>query len=100
MTLKRIQLKRSKGWRKPENTKVVSRPTKYGNPFNWQELGSKDKAVEMFKDWLNGEIEVYQDKRQVILDSLPELKGKNLACWCKADESCHADVLLELANRS
>lgn len=100
MTLKRIQLKRSKGWRKPENTKVVSRPTKYGNPFNWQELGSKEKAVEMFKAWLSGEIEAYQDKRRVILDSLPELKGKNLACWCKANEACHADVLLKMANRS
>jgi len=28
-----------------------------------------------------------------------ELKGRDLACWCKPDESCHADVLLEIANR-
>lgn len=28
-----------------------------------------------------------------------ELAGKNLACWCKPGEPCHADVLLELANR-
>jgi hypothetical protein len=27
-----------------------------------------------------------------------ELRGKNLACWCKPDQPCHADVLLELAN--
>lgn len=27
-----------------------------------------------------------------------ELRGKNLACWCKLDQPCHADVLLELAN--
>ena len=26
------------------------------------------------------------------------LRGKNLACWCKPGEPCHADVLLELAN--
>jgi hypothetical protein len=26
------------------------------------------------------------------------LKGKNLACWCKLDEPCHADFLLRLAN--
>jgi hypothetical protein len=30
-------------------------------------------------------------------DLLP-LRGKNLACWCKLGEPCHADVLLELAN--
>lgn len=28
-----------------------------------------------------------------------ELRGKNLACWCKPGEPCHVDVLLELANR-
>jgi hypothetical protein len=28
-----------------------------------------------------------------------ELAGKNLACWCKPGEPCHADVLLDLANR-
>jgi hypothetical protein len=27
-----------------------------------------------------------------------ELRGKNLACWCKSNASCHADVLLYLAN--
>jgi hypothetical protein len=26
------------------------------------------------------------------------LEGKNLACFCKESEPCHADVLLELAN--
>lgn len=30
---KRIQLRRTKGWRKPEGTIVVSRPSRYGNPF-------------------------------------------------------------------
>lgn len=30
---KRIQLRRTKGWRKPPNTVVVARPSKWGNPF-------------------------------------------------------------------
>lgn len=30
---------------------------------------------------------------------LSELKGKDLACWCKEGSVCHADVLLELANK-
>lgn len=25
--------------------------------------------------------------------------SKNLACWCPLDQPCHADVLLEIANR-
>jgi hypothetical protein len=28
-----------------------------------------------------------------------ELRGKNLACFCPLDQPCHADVLLEIANR-
>lgn len=28
-----------------------------------------------------------------------ELGGHDLACWCALDQPCHADVLLELANR-
>lgn len=31
--MKRIQRKRTKGWKMPENTVYVGRPTKYGNPF-------------------------------------------------------------------
>ena len=25
--------------------------------------------------------------------------GSDLACWCPLDQPCHADVLLEIANR-
>jgi len=34
----------------------------------------------------------------LVLDSLPLLKGKTLACWCPTNHHCHADILLELAN--
>ena len=33
MKPQRIQRKREKGWRKPENTVCVTRPGKWGNPF-------------------------------------------------------------------
>jgi len=32
-------------------------------------------------------------------DIVAALRGKNLACWCKPGFPCHADVLLDLANR-
>ena len=31
-------------------------------------------------------------------DIIAALRGKDLACWCRLDQPCHADVLLELAN--
>lgn len=33
------------------------------------------------------------------IDIRGALRGKNLACWCSLDGPCHADVLLEIANR-
>ncbi|MDP6564592.1 MAG: DUF4326 domain-containing protein, partial [Alphaproteobacteria bacterium] len=34
-----------------------------------------------------------------IEDIKRELAGRDLACWCRLDGPCHADVLLDIANR-
>jgi hypothetical protein len=34
MKPKRIQRKRTKGWRMPQNATYVGRPTRWGNPFS------------------------------------------------------------------
>ena len=39
--MKRIQRKRTKGWKMPENTKYVGRPTKWGNPFTYEKSGNR-----------------------------------------------------------
>lgn len=106
----RIQLRRVKGWRMPPNTVVVSRPSKWGNPWTVEECGSAEEAVRMFRARLPGaplfepapHPESYMGR---IIARLPELRGKNLACWCPLVDRegrpvpCHADILLELANR-
>ena len=33
------------------------------------------------------------------VDLFADIRGHDLACWCPLDQPCHADVLLELANR-
>ena len=86
----RIQLKRTKGWRKPPNTVNVARPSKWGNPFTVADYG-RELAVRNFRRRLEGMAAIGA------LD-LSELRGKDLACWCKPGEPCHADVLLSLAN--
>ena len=95
MKPERIQRKRTKGWRMPENTIYVGRPTKWGNPF----VG--DDVVKWYrKDWeLTIQLRMGTDRCAKLVDDLHELRGKNLACWCRLDQECHADVLLELANR-
>lgn len=48
-------------------------------------------AVNMFR--------VHMDERPDLrAAAVEQLRGKDLACWCKPDEACHADVLLEIAN--
>jgi hypothetical protein len=93
----------------PDNTVKVDRSTKWGNPFTADaalEAGYGQPhriAVVAFRAWLSGDFsycgaDQYRDRRAAILAGLPELRGKNLACWCRPDRPCHADVLLELAN--
>lgn len=100
----RIQLSRRKGWRKPENTVVVARPSKWGNPFRILPGVTRADAVEAFtrhvsarrNPWYGWADLVHYPSDDEIRN---ELAGKNLACWCPLDQPCHADVLLELANR-
>lgn len=97
----RITLSRKKGWAMPDNTVSVSRPGIFGNPFRVDWRCTQARAVELFEMWVNGNTERYpdlDDRLNVLLRALPKLRGKNLACWCKQGEPCHADVLLALAN--
>ena len=90
----RIQLSRKKGWKKPDNTVVVARPSKWGSPWKVLIDGDAARCVERYKAFVLGNICSFPNKEII----RTELRGKNLACWCKIGEPCHADVLLEIAN--
>lgn len=96
----RVQLSRKAGAKLPPNTVVVSRPSKWGNPFKVTPERSQILAVGAFQTWLTAEgvTAGIADRKQWMLDNLKALRGKNLACWCKPGTACHADVLLRLAN--
>ncbi len=105
----RIQRKRTKGFRLPPNAVYVGRPTKWGNPFRvggsfrFTMIRDQEMAVEWFRSLM---------KTDPI--AMSELRGKDLACWCRLCEKhkdgkplgvecpdcapCHADILLEIAN--
>jgi hypothetical protein len=101
---RRIQRQRTKGWRMPPGAVYVGRPSRWGNL--WTVAGMRQAgwtgsdahlapfAVGMFRRGMHVCLPVCEP----ILAALPELRGRDLACWCRLDQPCHADVLLELAN--
>lgn len=120
----RIQRKRVKGWKKPEGCINVSRPSKYSNPYKLSgdmiygyaghrrtilnpwifievvgAITANERLIKLFEDWVNG-----SEEHDIITcpytieDIKRELKGRNLMCFCKEGEICHADVLLKIAN--
>ena len=91
----RIARSRQKKQESPNGLPIVyvGRPTKWGNPYQ-----VSCNATDEFR---KKQIEKYRDSMSIMLkqDAIKELKGKNLSCWCKLSESCHADFLLKLANQ-
>ncbi len=105
----RIQRKRTKGWKMPENTVSVTRPGPWGNPFTvaqYYDAGyggsgrvAAQHCVDAYRAWMCGNHHwAHRSGLDDALDPSRKLRGKNLACWCPLGEPCHADVLLELAN--
>lgn len=87
----------------------IDRSTRFGNPFTAQAFwdagykGSIEVAnancVGAFKAWMIGERHWAHGAVLPAKPDLVPLRGKNLACWCAHGLPCHADVLLDLANR-
>jgi len=90
----RIQLRRSKGWRKPPGAVVVSRPSRWGNPFpvDGDEVPDRETSVALYRAWAATDPPELAD--------VEVLRGRALACWCPLGGPCHAEVLLELANKA
>lgn len=98
---KRIQRKRSRGWKMPANAVYVGRPTKWGNPYVvGQAVGPMEtpmtaaEAAECYRRYIIANSQSAERFRLPIR----ELRGKDLACWCPLSQPCHADVLLVIAN--
>jgi hypothetical protein len=108
---RRIQRKRTKGWRMPEGAIYVGRPSRWGNPFTYDpgnrtaylnETQARRRARDTFRGWLDGQRYWFgpeaEARRDAVLGGIGFLRGHDLVCWCPLDQPCHADVLLELAN--
>ncbi len=68
--------------------------SKWQNPFRITLMhkpgdGSRTEVLRKYRDWIK--------TQPHLIESLHELKGKTLCCWCKP-EACHGDILAELMN--
>lgn len=107
---RRIQLSRRKGWRMPPNAVKVDRTTRFGNPFRPERDRTMVRCVQLHTYLLGGytclcanpSMEQQATYVKMLLAERaagwPTLRGKNLACWCRPDQPCHADILLKIAN--
>lgn|ERR1035437_2249017 len=106
----RIRRKRTKGFQLQHVSRAlngleavsVTRPGRWGNPYK---IGifmgyCHADAVADFKKWLAGDIgcRSYAGPPPEYKEIRAQLRGKNLACFCKEGQPCHGDVLLEIAN--
>lgn len=68
---------------------------------------TREELVELFRltltDPTPGMLSAYPSRggrflKVTVEDIRRELAGRDLACWCKPSQACHADYLLEVAN--
>lgn len=92
----------------PPNTVYVGRPTRFGNYlFNKSDIDPDGTVyiddygtVTLKRAWEIYRNEVWNSKTLINFEeAIKPLRGKNLACWCPLDQPCHADILLEIANK-
>jgi hypothetical protein len=78
----------------------IGRPSKWGNPWNIGEHGSREEVIKLYQDWLDGKVGTpahHNFRPPTVSEIKRELRGKILACWC-APQSCHGDILARIAN--
>ena len=82
------------------NTKVVNkrkdkfdiyigRPSKFGNPFIIGKDGTREEAIEKYKQYFYERIKTDSEFKQEVL----KLEGKTLGCFCKP-ATCHGDIIV------
>jgi hypothetical protein len=84
---------------KPPDSRIVTRPSKFGNPFRlapgqYGDPAAYARVVAQYREWITA-----PEQAELLTEARRELRGLDLGCFCRRGLSCHADVLLELVNQ-
>lgn len=112
----RIQMRRTKGWKKPEGAVYVGRPSMdsnrhmvvrdgrlwgvwIGGTMDTVTCGSRAEAHTLATALFRQDMEAARDRDpEAFALTVKRLRGRHLCCWCPPELACHADVLLECVN--
>lgn len=87
--MKRVKISYMK--KMPDNSVKVCRGTVFGNMFKLIKHGGRftlQQSLENYKKVIGFILTIDPH-------FLDELRGKDLGCYCKLDQPCHADILIE-----
>lgn len=85
----------------------MDRSTPWGNPFEVGKDGTAADCVRLYRILIVGKllclsakasIEAQEGALRYVAEHVGELRGRDLACWCREGAACHGSVLLEAAN--
>ena len=72
----------------------IGRPSPLGNPFSHlphtlalYRAATREGAVEAYRVWIR--------QQKHLTKQVKALYGLTLGCWCRPDQACHGDVLIE-----
>lgn len=71
-----------------QNHYVGAKKSKWANPYAVKKYGL-DQCLIMYEDYIRSTPE--------LMNSLEELRGKELGCWC-SPQPCHGNILVKLLN--
>ena len=93
-----------------ENRTYCLRQSPLANPYKIGRDGDREEVVEKYRQWLWKEIqkgsksenEVWKELKRILKD-IRQLDSEDdyirLMCWCKEDEKCHGDVIIDCLNQ-
>jgi hypothetical protein len=76
------------------------------NPYYINKDGTREEVVEKYRKWLWEQIQGNTEAKEELEELLKNIKFKQklnafplkIACWCKEDEKCHGDVVINCLN--